>query len=169
MDERTLEEYVWQNRAGFYRLAYAYVHNEPDALDVVSDAIVKALEQRHKLRDRDALKPWFCRIVVHTALDTVRRRQRVQYDDELLPEPQQNDSYADLGLHQALERLPEQYRTVVLLRFFEELSLEEVAATLRLNLNTTKTRLYRALELLRKDIGAEYITIDGRPVAWTSK
>lgn len=57
----------------------------------------------------------------------------------------------------------------MLLRFFEELSLEEVAATLRLNLNTTKTRLYRALELLRKDIGAEYITIDGRPVAWTSK
>ena len=59
------------------------------------------------------------------------------------------DHYGNIDLKQALDHLPEKYRTVIILRFFEDLKIEEIAEILNENTNTIKTRLYKALEKLR--------------------
>jgi RNA polymerase sigma-70 factor, ECF subfamily len=61
----------------------------------------------------------------------------------------EEDHYADLDLQKALEGLSVKYKTVVVLRFFEDLKLEEIAEVLEENVSTIKTRLYKALQLLR--------------------
>jgi RNA polymerase sigma-70 factor (ECF subfamily) len=152
-DHERLEQYLWENRERFYRIAYAYVRNEPDALDIVSEAVVKALERRDRLQDDGALATWCYRILVNTAVDHLRRGRRIVYmEDAQDAERGRPDRYGDPDLVEALGRLPEDQRMVVVLHFFEEMTIRETAAVLGLNENTVKSRLYRALEVLREDL-----------------
>lgn len=63
--------------------------------------------------------------------------------------PGANDNYKDLDLQKALDNLPPNYRSIIVLRYFEDLKIEEIADILELNVNTVKTRLYSALKKLR--------------------
>jgi RNA polymerase sigma-70 factor (ECF subfamily) len=125
-----VEKFVVDHQKNIYRLAYSYVHNKDDALDIVQESIYKAMKTKAELRDPSELKSWFYRIVVNTALDLLRKRKRVQpTDDEQLYAFMDGveDAYTDIDLERTLEDLPEMYRTVIVLRFFEDLTLEEVA------------------------------------------
>lgn len=147
-----LEKFVVDHQESIYRLAYSYVHNRDDALDIVQEAICKAMNTKAGLRDPSGFKSWFYRIVVNTALDLLRKRKRVQpIEDEQLFAFMDGteDTYTNIDLEQTLQHLPEMYRTVIVLRFFEDLTLEEVADVLHENLNTVKARLYRGLGLLK--------------------
>jgi RNA polymerase sigma-70 factor, ECF subfamily len=140
-----------QNRV--YRLAYGYTHDEQDALDVVQASMVKALTAR-PMREPQYLSTWVYRIVVNTAIDWLRQRKRlIQVDDDALDHLSGDQQPPDgLDVHQALAHLPTEYKTIVMLRFFEELKLQEIADVLDLNINTVKTRLYHALVLLRAEM-----------------
>jgi RNA polymerase sigma-70 factor, ECF subfamily len=140
-----------QNRV--YRLAYGYTHDEQDALDVVQVSMVKALTAR-PMREPQYLSTWVYRIVVNTAIDWLRQRKRlIQVDDDALDHLSGDQQPPDgLDVHQALAHLPTEYKTIVMLRFFEELKLQEIADVLDLNINTVKTRLYHALVLLRAEM-----------------
>jgi RNA polymerase sigma-70 factor (ECF subfamily) len=61
----------------------------------------------------------------------------------------------DYDLHQALDRLPGHYRTVVVLRYFEDLTLDDIAEVTGLPLSTVKTRLYKSLKMLRLELESE--------------
>ena len=136
-----------------YRLAYSYTFDEQDALDLVQSAMLKALKAR-PLRQPEYMRTWVYRILVNTALDWLRSRRRlVRVDDEFFDRQSADaDAPADPDLRLALEQLPAEYRTIVVLRFFEELSLAEIAQITGVNLNTVKTRLYRALHLMRMEL-----------------
>ncbi|MFT8322046.1 MAG: sigma-70 family RNA polymerase sigma factor [Bacillus sp. (in: firmicutes)] len=150
--EGELTTLIMQNKDSFYRLAYSYVRNQEDALDIVQDSIHKALKKQHQLKDAYTIKSWFYRIVVTTSLDFLRKRKRWSVTDdqnlELLLEGSE-DQYKDLDLEQAMEKLPLPYKTIIILRFFEDLKLDEIASVLDENINTVKTKLYKALKLLR--------------------
>ena len=68
--------YIIENQNRFYRLAYSYVGDREAALDVVQNAILKGLEKCDTLRNQDAVKTWFYRIVVNEALQILRARKR---------------------------------------------------------------------------------------------
>ncbi|MEQ2528092.1 sigma-70 family RNA polymerase sigma factor [Bacillaceae bacterium CLA-AA-H227] len=152
-----IAEYVIQNKDRFYRLAYSYVQNSDDALDIVQDSIHKAITSK-TLKDEKAIKSWFYRIVVNTSLDFLRRKKKVTVVDDStiqLHMSGHEDHYTDIDLHQSLNDLLPEYRSVVVLRYFEDLKLEEVAEILDLNVNTVKTRLYKALKILRVQMDSE--------------
>lgn len=151
-----LTEYVQQHQDRLYRLAYSYVFDEQDALDIVQSALVKALRAR-PLRQPRYLRTWMYRILVNTALDWLRSRKRlVPASDEYLEGLSASaDDPGDPDLQAALEQLPAEYRTIVVLRFFEELKLSEIARITGLNVNTVKTKLYRALQLMRMEMEVE--------------
>ncbi len=67
-------------------------------------------------------------------------------DIDLIDETGEYDKYTDLDLRRALEELPIEYKSIIILRFFEDLKIEEVAIILDENVNTVKTRLYTALK-----------------------
>jgi len=143
--------FVTQNKNSLYRFAYSYVLNCDDALDIVQDSIHKALTAE-ALRDDAAIKSWFYKIIVHTAIDFLRRQKKVTVADDStlqLHDANHYDHYKDIDLETALNHLPLEYRSVIVLRYFEDMKIGEVAKVLDLNTNTVKTRLYKGLELLR--------------------
>ncbi|GLX68460.1 RNA polymerase sigma factor [Paenibacillus glycanilyticus] len=155
MNEKTetiLMNYIAENKENIYRLAYSYVKNKEDALDIVQDAIYKAIRSFDLLNDKAVVKSWFYRIVVNTALDFIRKYKRVNVmclDNLEFYIPGTEDTYTNIDLVRTVEDMPSRYREVVVLRYFEDLKIEEIADILQLNVNTVKTRLYLALRLLR--------------------
>ncbi|MDR3092081.1 MAG: RNA polymerase sigma factor [Clostridiales bacterium] len=146
-----IEKYCVENRTVMYRLAYGYTKNRDDALDVVSDAVLRALTTKSAPRGEE-LKPWFYGIVVSAALDFLRKRKdraNIEGGDALMNIPASGDNAPDEDLMEAVNRLPEPDRTIIMLRFFEDLKIEDVAKATNLRVSTTKTRLYAALKKMR--------------------
>lgn len=150
--------FIIENREGYYRLAYTYVKNQQDALDIVQDAICKALSQSHKVQNPKAIKSWFYQIVVRTALDFLRKSNRMVLADADILEDlggSYTDEYEDMGLKAALDCLSDENRTIIVLRFFENLKLQEIAHVMNMPENTVKSKLYSSLKKLRKELNDE--------------
>lgn len=145
---KQVEEQVLLLYPAMYRLAFAYVKNRDDAMDVVQESACKAIAGADALKNGGASKSWLFRITVNAALDVLRRRGRETAAQEL-PETGREDAYRDLDTLRALDALDERERTVVVLRFFEDLKLQEIADVTGENLNTIKTVLYRSLKKLK--------------------
>jgi len=150
--EKELVDFIMNNKDDFYRLAYGYVKNSNDAIDILQDSIQKAISSKNNLKKEQSLKSWFYRIVINTSLDFLRKQKRlVVVDEETIQSYSSgiNDHYTNIDLERSLEALPPKYKSVIILRYFEDLKIEEVAEILQESPNTIKTRLYKALELLR--------------------
>jgi len=150
--EKQFEDYIVENKEKHYRIAYSYVKNVDDALDIVQEAIFKALVSLETLKNPDYFRSWFYKILINTALDFLRKQKKIiSVDDEFLHSFDNGrvDTYSDIDLHRSLENLPGNYRSIIILRFFEDLKIEEIAEILDENVNTIKTRLYKSLEVLR--------------------
>jgi RNA polymerase sigma-70 factor (ECF subfamily) len=153
--KKQIAEYVIANKEVYYRLAYSYVRNTNDALDIVQESIFKALSSIASLKEPSYIKTWFYRIVVNTSLDFLRKQKKlVIVEEETLCSLDFGDidDYQDIDLQTALDALPDNYRSIVILKYFEDLKLEEIAEILNENVNTVKTRLYKSLKVLRMKI-----------------
>lgn len=145
-------EFLTENQQKFYRLAYGYVKEQEAALDVVQEAVAKALASFDKLRQPEYMKTWFYRIIVHTAINSLKQRERYESDEEKIL----NIAYEEKGLlaeekmdlYDAVMQLEEKYKTVILLRYFEDLKVQEVAKVMDIPENTAKTRIRTALNSL---------------------
>lgn len=147
-----LTEYIIENQQKFYRVAYTYVRNREDALDVVQNAVCKALENHESLRREDAMKTWFYRILVNESMNFLRKNKKeiVCEPTDLPVEIYEEPAYeAGLNVFEELALLPGEMQTVIILHYFEELTLKEIAQVTGTNLNTVKTRLYSSLRKLR--------------------
>ncbi|MEK4628886.1 MAG: RNA polymerase sigma factor [Solibacillus sp.] len=159
--EQQFIQYVRDNKKQLYLLAYSYVKNEQDALDVVQESIQKAWQSLHTLINIEQMKSWLYKIVVRTAIDFLRKMKRIQVmDDETLSYlcEEKYDEYRDTDLEIALDHLPMQFKEVIILRYFEDLKIEDIAEILSIPLSTAKSRLYKALKLLKIELddGGEY-------------
>lgn len=147
-----ISEILMENYQKYYRLAYSYVRSEQDALDIVQEGAYKAISRAHTLRNEEFAGTWIYRIMMNEAVNFVRRNRReyTEVQEDMLSK---EDSYQDIDLHQAIEALTEEERALITLRFFEDLTIEQVASVMNLNLSTTKSRLYRILEKLKLTLG----------------
>ena len=149
--------FVENNQERFYRIAYTYVKSREDALDVIHDAIVKALQSYHTLRRPEYAKTWFYRILINECNSFLRKNRRLlSWEDGLAQQASENlfDIYKDeyIDLYAAVKKLSPDMKTAVVLRFFEEMKLEEIAEITSTNLDTVKSRMRRALNYLKLDI-----------------
>ena len=150
-----VSKFIIENREGYYRLAYTYVKNQQDALDIVQEAICKALESQHKLKNPDGIKSWFYKIVVHTALDFLRKSNKIVLtEDEILEDigGSSSDNYEDTDLMSAIDRLSDENKTIVVLRYFESMKLQDIASIMNIPESTVKTKLYSSLKKLRIEL-----------------
>ena len=149
--QQQVESQLLASYESLYRLAYTYVKNPDDAMDVVQESAFKAISRSADVRSPAAIRGWLCRIVVNTAMDVLRARSR------------QADVYQDTDLMQALDLLDERERTVIVLRFFQELKLQEIAQVTGENVNTVKTILYRSLKKLKLELSEGGPIRESRP------
>ncbi|WP_335872269.1 RNA polymerase sigma factor [Bacillus sp. 2205SS5-2] len=153
--EKQLTSFVIDNREAIYRYAFSYVKDKEEALDIVQESIHKALVKLDTLKDSKKIKSWFYRIVTNTALDVIRKKKRIQVTDEEtlnFLSPGRMDTYQDIDLNRALNDLSTEDRTLIVLRYYKDFKLSEIAETLDLNLNTVKSRLYRIMADLESTI-----------------
>jgi RNA polymerase sigma-70 factor (ECF subfamily) len=140
-----------------YRTAGYVLGNAAEAEEATQDAIMRAWQAWATMRDPERFGPWFERILVNACLDRVRRRHGVRLVDlEHVPELRGADPFAaglardEIG--RALDGLPAEQRAVVVLRFWRDLSLEDIADRLELPLGTVKSRLHYAMRAMRSTL-----------------
>lgn len=144
---------VIKYRQNFYRIAYSYVKNEQDALDIVSEATCKGLSHLRDLREPDYFKTWMTRIVINTALTQLRKGTRmVAFEDYMLDDFAVSESGTEVNfdLYDALEALEAEEKTFIILKYFEEYSFREMAALLGQPESTLKSKTYRCLGKMRR-------------------
>lgn len=149
-----IREILLDNYESYYRLAFAYVHNEADAMDIVQEGAYRAMSRADSLREERFAGTWVYRIMINEAKEYLRKNRRnVGEPDENLMTAE--EYYRDMDLENAVERLPEAERTLIILRFYEDKQLSEIAEILQENLSTVKSRLYRTLGKLREELACQ--------------
>lgn len=163
-DESAFAELVrtYENKA--YHLALRMCGNAEDASDIAQDAFLAAWRGLPSFRGEAGFSTWLYRLVSNAAIDHLRRtkhqRANISLDDEELnldapddsPTPQEAAESADLrnAVAKGLRELSDDHRTVLVMREVQELSYEEIAEALVLDLGTVKSRISRARTALRK-------------------
>ena len=144
---------IEDDREKFYRVAFAYVKNREDALDILHNAIVKGLQGYHLLRKKEVLRTWFYRILINESITLCRRRKRTVSFDQLtegeLPAQREPERAHYIDLYAEIDRLPPKLKTILILRYFEDMKIRTIAEIMAMKQSTVKSRLYRALNLLR--------------------
>jgi RNA polymerase sigma-70 factor, ECF subfamily len=151
-----------------YRVAHSILRNDGEAEDVMQDAYVRAYQHLHQFEGRAKFSTWLTRIAVHEALARAHRRSRIQELDAepyggymnplpaTTPDPEQQASDRELValLQDAVLALPDNYRSVIMMRDIEEMSTTDTAQALDLTEENVKVRLHRARALLRRELFA---------------
>ena len=134
------------------RVAFLILRDAAAAEDVVADTLITALERGASLRDAGALRPWLLRIAANHALQHRRRGIRV-VPLELLPPPtgvpDRTDADDRAALWQGVAALPPRTRAAIVLRYYADLPVVDVAAALGVSANTVKSQLQSGLQQLR--------------------
>lgn len=137
----------------YYRLAYYYVKNQQDANDIIQESLYKALKNENQILNGNAIKTWFYRIVVNTSLDYIKKyKNLVSIDDTNVMFLKEEDETLQTDLREAVEHLSFKYKTVIVLRYFEDMKISDIAEILDENENTIKSRIYKALEKLKIEL-----------------
>jgi RNA polymerase sigma-70 factor, ECF subfamily len=171
-DEAAVRTIVRQNNRRLFRMARAILTDDSEAEDAVQESYVRAFTHLADFRAEAALSTWLTRIVINEAYGRLRRRRPtldwesaepvLAAQAQIIPFPcgsSRNDpetAMAQNQIHGLLERaidaLPERFRTVLVARLIEEMSVEETAELLNLRPETVRTRLHRARLMLRADL-----------------
>ena len=158
--QQKVEDQILDNYEAMYRLAYSYVRNEEDALDIVQESVYKAIKNAGKVQQEAYIRTWLWRIVMNTAGDLIRSRKNETGLEEA-GETGKEDTYQDFDTLEALNILEPREKAVIVLRFFEDQKLEDIARTLQENTNTVKTILYRSLKKLRVELTEGELLYEG--------
>lgn len=170
-DRAAVKEIIQQHNQRLYRIARSILRDDGEAEDVVQEAYVRAFGSLDAFRGEARLGTWLSRIVINEALGRLRRRRpTVELDSMAVPPPEahvipfpnarpQLDPETNMAqreirvlLERAIDELPEAFRTVLVARLIEGMSVEETAELFGLVPETVKTRLHRARKLLKDEM-----------------
>jgi RNA polymerase sigma-70 factor (ECF subfamily) len=142
--------------SAFYQLATRIVGNRGEAEDAVNEAILRAWGSFDRLRDLSSFKPWLMRIVVNVCRNDLRHRRVLRIDplgedDRQAPDSFEGGPLID-AVGQAVECLSPEQRAVVVLRFWNDLAVDEIARALRVPSGTVKWRLHAANRRMKAEL-----------------
>ena len=155
-NSEVFEELLLQYKSYLYKVAYTYVKDKEAALDILQEASFKAWLNIHTLKDEEKFKPWITKILVNTAINYIRKESKVIYiDDENQIISSENivskkaiSLEEKLDLYKAIDLLKPKYKTVIILKYFDDMKIEDISYVLDVPINTVKSHLKRAKESL---------------------
>lgn len=150
------ETFINKNLDSACRFAYSYTKNLEDAEDIVNDSVIRAIRAISSLKSPQYIKTWFYKIIANTSLTYLKKKSKISYldFDEFENTNGLEDNYFDIDLNNMIDKLNVKYKSIIVLRFFEDMSISEISQVLEVNENTIKTRLYNALKLLKIEMEA---------------
>lgn len=148
--EKVIEQTLLNNYDKYYRLAKSYTHSSDDAFDIVQTGAYKAIKAGKKLKHEAFVETWIYRIMLNEIFRFCKSNKNIIFvPQDMVPEQGHEDTYENFDLQVALDRLEPKDKSVIILKYFEDLKLSEIAQVLNEKESTVKSRLYRSLEKLR--------------------
>ncbi|OZU87497.1 RNA polymerase sigma factor SigW [Virgibacillus indicus] len=167
-DQSAYEDVVsfFQNK--IYQHCFRMLGNAHEAEDIAQEAFIRAYVNIHSFDDKRKFSTWLYRIATNLTIDRIRKRKPDYYLDAEVKGTDGLDMYSQLAskdrlpgeevesielqryIHQEISGLPPKYRSIIMLRYLEEFSLQEISDILDIPLGTVKTRIHRGREALRK-------------------
>ncbi|MBA2876271.1 RNA polymerase sigma factor SigW [Thermaerobacillus caldiproteolyticus] len=170
-DQNAYAEIVELYKDKVYRLCYRMLGNRHEAEDAAQEAFVRAYINIHTYNTNMKFSSWLYRIATNLSIDKIRKKKPSVYLDEEVSGTEGLTVYSQLPsteaspeetleslelqetVQKAIEKLPEKYRSVIVLKYIEDLSLQEISEILDIPIGTVKTRIHRGREALRKHLG----------------
>lgn len=169
-DTRAFHSFVERYAASIYNLAFRLVRERMEAENITQETFLRVVTSLDRIRLEEPIKPYLFRIALNLCRDLARKKHPVLFTDLTRTEPEPDDeSFIDdapepwekiaeqelqARLSEAVRQLPGHYQAVVVLRYVEDFSYEDIAKSLDLPLNTVRTHLRRAKEQLRRALGS---------------
>lgn len=155
-DVAAYDELFAQYEIEIYKLAYVYVKNRDDALDLVQEVAYRSFKYIHTLKEPTYFKTWLIRILMNSASDLLKKRpQYEELQQDLYVVPNEEELDVKITLEGIMEHLTKEEKDVVLLKYYEDYTFEQIAEVLSIKLGTAKTILYRALKKLKNALQKE--------------
>jgi RNA polymerase sigma-70 factor, ECF subfamily len=169
-DQDAFAEIVEYYKDKVYQLCYRMLGNAHEAEDSAQEAFIRAYVNIHSYDSTKKFSTWLYRIATNLCIDRIRKKKPDYYlDAEIsgtdgldmysqIPAKQElpEDELEKLELHEQIQqeilKLPEKYRSVIVLKYVDELSLKEISDILELPVGTVKTRIHRGREALRNKL-----------------
>jgi RNA polymerase sigma-70 factor, ECF subfamily len=173
-DEFAIRTLIQRHNQRLYRIARGILRDDAEAEDAMQEGYLKAFSHLDDFEGNAAIGTWLCRIVINEALSRLRQRRPtvewnsmedagmlsaeiIRFSTETRPDPERAAAQRQIRglLEQAIDRLPDNFRIVLIARVVEEMSVQETATMLGIRPETVKTRLHRARLALRRTIEAQ--------------
>lgn len=153
-DRQAFLDLIEPQKDKLYKIAYTYVRNQEDALDVIQETMFKAYTGICNLKNPRYFDTWLTKILINVSVTTLNKNKSTTHLDESFISSYDNLDEHDgkLDLEIELNKLEKKYREVIVLRYYNDFTIKEISKILDIPLGTAKTNLYRGLESLRKSI-----------------
>ncbi len=169
-DQGAFAELVDVYKDKIFHLAYRMLSNRHEAEDIVQETFLRVYKNFHRYDEKQKFSTWIYRIATNLCIDRLRKRKPSYYldaemndqegmdgytlipGDDRTPETEYLLSETQQTIHQAIEGLPAKYKSVIVLRYLQDLSLQEIGDVLDMPVTTVKTRVHRGREFLRKKL-----------------
>jgi RNA polymerase sigma-70 factor, ECF subfamily len=169
-DDRAYQRLMEKYHDAIYNFIYRMVHDREQVEDLTQEAFIKAFSSLKSFNEEFAFSTWLYKIATNNSIDYIRKKKLQMYSIDKPIESRDSDFTFELPdetaeadkdlisgqrarmIREAIDQLPEKYRLVIRLRHAEERSYEEIAKTLKLPIGTVKAHIFRARELLYKQL-----------------
>jgi RNA polymerase sigma-70 factor (ECF subfamily) len=161
-DAFAIETLVRQHETGVFRLALSIVGDPAEANEITQETFISALRSLSSYQEKKSFKAWLYTIALNQSRSVLRKRKslarlgtvltsifKIDHQKQVLPEEAVIQNEKEAILWKSLDQLDEKFRTVVVLRYFHELSIAEISEILSVNEGTIHSRLHSAREKLR--------------------
>ncbi|MEH6890072.1 sigma-70 family RNA polymerase sigma factor [Bacillus sp. JJ864] len=156
-NDAAFEQLISLHQDQLYRTAYMYVQNKEDALDIVQETVYKAYVSLEQLQKPNFFLTWLTRILIHNAYQVLNEKKKVQQLEDRREYKDvrniANGIEQNIDLQVAIGKLDENYQTVIILHYYYDLPINQIAWHMNVPEGTVKTYLHRARKSLKKLLG----------------
>lgn len=151
---KDFERIALKNERRLYAHALMILRSHADAEDAAEDAIYKLFRGKRIFDSEEHCAAWLVRVTVNNACKMLEKRKRFADDDSALENISERFEYPEqLEIYEALSNLDEKYRTIVMLFYYEDMTVKQIADALSMSSGAVRTRLSRAREQLKSILG----------------
>jgi RNA polymerase sigma-70 factor (ECF subfamily) len=150
-DKQVFINLIEKYKLDMYRMGKAILEKDEDIGDAMQETVLKAYQNIRTLKKLDSFKPWLLKIMVNECNNILRRKKKVIFFDNFFNEETYEDNYSNLDnqpVLRAVKSLEDNFKKVILLHYYEDLSVKDISKTLDISEGTVKSRLSRARKKL---------------------
>jgi RNA polymerase sigma-70 factor, ECF subfamily len=160
-DKKAFQELIEEEKVKLYKIAFLYTKNENDALDIFQETLYKALSSIQNLKDEDFFSTWITRILINNAKDFLKKKNRsiaMEIDFLNTKESSPIIKIEDrIDLLEAIDCLEEKEKSTLILRFYKDYTIKQIANILEIPEGSVKSTLHRALKKLKENVQGGFV------------